>query len=68
MWKILERIFNREEKVSWLQVSMARFGTIVPMIDWDEYEEKDDLDAHNRGLEDMPVETYNPTPFENNSI
>ena len=54
MKNFIQRIFNREEKIRWIDVSMSRFGTFVPMIDWDELEE---------AQTDIPVEVYNSLPL-----
>jgi hypothetical protein len=62
----MDRILHREKKINWVEISLARFGTIVPMINWDEIEESGPIKVHYEL--DIPVEAYYPTPVENEHI
>ena len=57
---------SQRKKINWVEISLARFGTIVPMIDWDEIEESEPTEIRQE-LE-IPVEAYYPTPVENEYI
>jgi len=62
----MDRILHREKKINWVEISLNRFGTIVPMINWDEIEESGPKEIHYEL--DVPVEAYYPTPVENEYI
>ena len=62
----MNRILHREKKINWVEISLDRFGTIVPMIDWDEIEKSKPTEIHPELS--VPVEAYYPTPVENEYI
>ena len=36
---LFNKIFQKDKKPNWLEVSYSRFGTIIPLMDWDEENE-----------------------------
>jgi hypothetical protein len=39
---LFNKILQKEKKHNWLEISYSRFGTIIPIIDWDEEDETSD--------------------------
>ena len=36
---LFKKTLQKEKKPNWLEISYSRFGTIIPIIDWDEENE-----------------------------
>ena len=36
---LFKKILQKDKKPNWLEISYSRFGTIIPIIDWDEENE-----------------------------